>query len=91
MGVSAHDRRAVLQRMARPEGQIRGIRRMLEDDRDCPEVLNQMTAARAALVKAARTVFEDHMDHCIRDALHQGRANEQISRIKAAFARYFLP
>jgi DNA-binding FrmR family transcriptional regulator len=77
--------------MARLEGQIRGIRRMLEEDRNCPAVLNQMTAARAALDKVARMVFEDHMDHCIRDALHQGRAEEQIARIKAAFARYFLP
>jgi len=89
--MSAHDRRAILQRMARLEGQVRGIRQMLEEDRDCPEILNQMSAARAALDKVARMVFEDHLDHCLVDALRDGDADEQIASIKGAFARYFLP
>jgi DNA-binding FrmR family transcriptional regulator len=92
MGImSAHDRRAIQQRMARLEGQVRGIRQMLEEDRDCPEILNQMSAARAALDKVARMVFEDHLDHCLVDALRDGDADEQIASIKGAFARYFLP
>jgi DNA-binding FrmR family transcriptional regulator len=89
--MSAHDRRAIQQRMARLEGQVRGIRQMLEEDRDCPEILNQMSAARAALDKVARMVFEDHLDHCLVDALRDGDADEQIASIKGAFARYFLP
>lgn len=89
--MSAHNRRAILQRMARLEGQVRGIRQMLEEDRDCPEILNQMSAARAALDKVARMVFEDHLDHCLVDALRDGDADEQIASIKGAFARYFLP
>ena len=89
--MSAHDRRAILQRMARLEGQVRGIRQMLEEDRDCPEVLNQMAAARAALDKVARMVFEDHLDHCLVDVIRDGDADQPIASIKAAFARYFLP
>ncbi|AIA54106.1 MAG: metal-sensitive transcriptional regulator [Acidithiobacillus caldus] len=89
--MSAHDRRAILQRMARLEGQVRGIRQMLEEDRDCPEVLNQMAAARAALDKVARMVFEDHLDHCLVDVIQDGDADEPIASIKAAFACYFLP
>jgi DNA-binding FrmR family transcriptional regulator len=50
-----------------------------------------MAAARAALDKVARMVFEDHLDHCLVDALRNGDADEPIARIKGAFARYFLP
>ncbi|UTV80055.1 metal-sensitive transcriptional regulator [Acidithiobacillus sp. YTS05] len=87
----AHDRQAILQRMARLEGQMRGIRQMLESDRDCPEILVQMSAARAALDKVARLVFEDHLDHCLLDAVREGDAEPRLAEIKAAFARYFLP
>ncbi|MGC9128535.1 MAG: metal-sensitive transcriptional regulator [Acidithiobacillus sp.] len=89
--MSTHDRRAILNRFARLEGQLRGIRQMLESDRDCPEVLNQMAAARAALDKIARLVFEDHLDHCLLDAVQRGDAEDSIVAIKAAFARYFTP
>jgi len=89
--MSTHDRRAILNRFARLEGQLRGIRQMLEDDRDCPEILNQMAAARSALDKIARMVFEDHLDHCLLDAVQQGDAEGSILAIKAAFARYFIP
>jgi DNA-binding FrmR family transcriptional regulator len=77
--------------MARIEGHLRAVHRMLEEDRDCPDVLIQLAAVRAALDRVARLVFEDHMDSCILDAVQSGDAETKIAEIKAAFARYFVP
>jgi DNA-binding FrmR family transcriptional regulator len=87
----SHQRRPILNRMARIEGHLRAAHRMLEEDRDCPDVLIQLAAVRAALDRVARLVFEDHMDSCILDAVQSGDAETKIAEIKAAFARYFVP
>ncbi len=89
--MAKHERADIIRGMARLEGQLRGIHKMLEEDRDCPEVLTQLAAARAALDRIARLVFEDHLDHCLVDAVQNNDAEAKIAEIKAAFARYFLP
>ncbi len=59
-------------RLSRIEGQTRGIRRMIEEDAYCDDVLAQISAARAALDKAALVVLEHHMKHCITDRVREG-------------------
>jgi DNA-binding FrmR family transcriptional regulator len=56
---------ALLKRLARIEGQVRGVSRMVEDDRYCIDVLQQISAAQAALDKVALALVDDHTRHCV--------------------------
>ena len=64
--------RAVLNRLSRIIGHLQAVRRMVEDDRDCSEVLIQLAAVRAALDSAGKVILRDHMQHCIVDAVQNG-------------------
>lgn len=67
----------LLNRLRRVEGQIRGIARMVEDDRYCIEVLTQIRAVRAALAKVETEILRDHLGHCIEGAIVSGDKAEQ--------------
>lgn len=59
----------VINRLNRIEGQVRGIVRMVEDDRYCVDVLTQLQAVRAALTRVESEVLRDHLDHCVMGAV----------------------
>ena len=59
----------VINRLNRIEGQVRGIVRMVEDDRYCVDVLTQIQAVRAALTRVESEVLRDHLDHCVMGAM----------------------
>ena len=59
----------VLNRLNRIEGQVRGIARMVEEDRYCVDVLTQLQAVRAALLRVESEVLKDHLDHCVMGAM----------------------
>ncbi|WP_453977647.1 metal-sensitive transcriptional regulator [Brevundimonas sp. Marseille-Q4549] len=59
----------VLNRLSRIEGQVRGISRMVEDDRYCVDLLTQLQAVRAALHRVETKVLRDHLDHCVMGAM----------------------
>lgn len=63
-------------RLRRVEGQIRGLQRMVDEERYCVDVLTQLAAARAALDAVARTILEDHTRGCVAEALKRGDARE---------------
>ncbi len=77
-----HDRSHVTNRLKRIEGQVRGITRMVEEERYCIDVLTQVRAARAALARVETALLKDHLNHCIEGAIVSGDAAEQ--RKKAA-------
>lgn len=77
-----HDRTALVNRLKRIEGQIRGLTGMLEDGRYCIDVLTQLRAARAALNRVEQLMLKDHLNHCIEGAIVSGDAGQQ--RKKAA-------
>jgi DNA-binding FrmR family transcriptional regulator len=72
----------LLNRLNRIEGQVRGVVRMIEDDRYCIDVLTQLQAVRAALVRVETEMLKDHLGHCIESAIVSGDADAQ--RQKAA-------
>ncbi|WP_163364538.1 metal-sensing transcriptional repressor, partial [Escherichia coli] len=72
----------LLNRLSRIEGQVRGVARMVEEDRYCIDVLTQLRAVRAALSRVETEMLKDHLDHCIQDAIVRGDVDEQ--RKKAA-------
>ena len=59
----------ILNRLSRIEGQVRGIARMVEDDRYCVDLLTQLRAVRAALHRVETEVLRDHLDHCVMGAM----------------------
>jgi DNA-binding FrmR family transcriptional regulator len=67
----------LLNRLHRIEGQVRGITRMVEEDRYCIDVLTQLQAARAALARVETEMLKGHLHHCIEGAIVSGNANEQ--------------
>jgi CsoR family transcriptional regulator, copper-sensing transcriptional repressor len=71
-----------LNRLHRVEGQVRGVTRMVEDDRYCIDVLTQLQAVRAALAKVETEIIKEHLGHCIEGAIVSGDKDEQ--RKKAA-------
>jgi DNA-binding FrmR family transcriptional regulator len=72
----------LLKRLARVEGQVRGISRMIEDDRYCIDILTQLGAVSTALEAVALRVLEEHVQHCVAGALASGdpAAAEEKSR-----------
>jgi CsoR family transcriptional regulator, copper-sensing transcriptional repressor len=85
----AEDKAAVLTRLRRVEGQVRGLQRMVEEDRYCIEVLGQIAAANRALQAVALELLEDHMAHCVADAVRTGGdvAEEKLAEASAAIER----
>ena len=73
-------RDATLKRLKRLEGQVRGIARMVEEDRYCVDILTQIAAVRAALKGVEKLVIDDHAAHCIEDALASGDRDEQRAK-----------
>lgn len=69
--------KAVLNRLKRIEGQVRGLAQMVEQDRYCIDILQQMQAVKAALSKAEDEILKNHASHCVADAIASGDANEQ--------------
>lgn len=71
------DRSAICNRLSRIEGQVRGIARMLKEDRYCIDILNQVQAVKAALGKVEEELLKDHAAHCVEAAIRSGDAADQ--------------
>jgi DNA-binding FrmR family transcriptional regulator len=77
--------------MKRIEGQLRGISRMVEENRYCPDVLLQMSAASESIRASARLLLESHLRHCVTDAIRSKddhRAEEVYAEMSDLFAKF---
>ena len=74
-------KKPVLKRLSRIEGQVRGIVRMVEDDRYCIDVVTQISAVRAALRRAEEEILRDHVGHCVEHAIASGNKHEQRKKV----------
>ena len=82
------DKSAVLKRLKRIEGQVRGLTRMVEDDTYCIDVLTQVSATTKALEAVAIKLLDEHLAHCVADAVKNGTdPDEKIREASAAIAR----
>jgi len=70
-----------LARLSRIEGQVRGVSRMVDEDRYCIDILTQIRAAKAALGKVEQEILRDHLKHCVSDAFHGGSDKERQDKI----------
>ena len=86
-----YDRAALKKRLHRIEGQVRGIERMVDEDRYCIDILTQIGAVRTALESVGLGVLEDHVTHCVHEALAAGdakTAQEKSTELLAAVQRF---
>ena len=81
----AASKQQLLDRLARVEGQVRGVTKMVEQDRYCIDGLTQIEAAEAALNKVALGLVDDHVRHCMRGG--RGASDEQIQELMGAVGR----
>ena len=84
----SHDKVSLQARLARIEGQVRGIQRMVDEDRYCIDVLTQVTAVKAALDKVALALLGDHVSHCVVDAVREGNGEQKVKELTTAIGRY---
>jgi DNA-binding FrmR family transcriptional regulator len=77
-----HDAKtSVLKRLQRIEGQVRGLARMVEDDRYCIDIVTQLSAVRAALRGVEEEILKDHVAHCVEHAIASGNKAEQRRKV----------
>jgi len=83
------DKDDLLKRLRRAEGQVRGIARMVEDETYCIDVLTQISAANRALERVALSLLEDHLSHCVAEAVAEGgaAADAKVREASEAIAR----
>jgi DNA-binding FrmR family transcriptional regulator len=84
------DKEAVLRRLARIEGQVGGLRRMVDEEAYCIDVLTQIAAVEKALDSVAVKLLADHTNHCFRDAMERGgaEADEKVGELVATVERF---
>jgi len=80
--VRSDDKEALVKRLKRVEGQVRGLEQMIEDERYCIDVLTQISATRAALEGVALKVLEDHIAYCVREG-----GDDKVAEVTAAVER----
>ena len=77
-----YDKQALIRRLHRIEGQVRGLERMVEQDRYCIDVLTQIAAVTTALESVAFRILDDHVNHCVSGALASGDRREAAAKSK---------
>ena len=83
------DKDDYLKRLRRIEGQVRGLQRMVEEDKYCIDILTQVSAAKSALESVALGLLQEHLAHCVAEAMAEGgeNADAKVREASAAIAR----
>ena len=74
-------------RLRRIEGQIRGLQRMVEQDKYCIDILTQLNSVHAALKAVGMVLLDEHVRHCVKESIEQGTGDEKVEELMAAVAR----
>ncbi len=87
----AHEKDALVKRLRRIEGQVRGLERMIVDDRYCIDIITQIAAVRTALDQVGARLLEEHVTHCVSDAIASGdetAAEEKTTELLETVQRF---
>lgn len=79
--MNKHAKGSCVKRLSRIEGQVRGLARMVEEDRYCVDIVTQIAAVRAALRRVEEEVLREHISHCVEHAIVSGNAAEQRQKV----------
>ncbi|MEF9969370.1 MAG: metal-sensitive transcriptional regulator [Ruthenibacterium sp.] len=75
-------------RLARIAGQVTGIKDMVENGRECEDILMQLSSASSALTQVARIIMTEHLEHCVRDGMEHGDKEKTIENLKKAVEQF---
>lgn len=81
------DKEALIKRLSRIEGQVRGINRMVEEDRYCVDILTQIAAVKSAMDSVAMQLLESHANGCVKQAIASGEGEASIAELVAVVKR----
>ena len=82
------DKEKIMTRLRRIEGQTRGLQRQVEEDKYCIDIITQISAVQSALEQVSLLLMEDHMRHCVAEAIQQGTGDAKIVEIMDVLRRY---
>ena len=82
------DTGAVTMRLKRIEGQVRGLIKMVDEDKSCEEILIQISSVKAALHKTGQVILEGHLQHCVLDGIREGKEDETIRKLSSAIEQF---
>jgi DNA-binding FrmR family transcriptional regulator len=82
------NKKDLLDRLRRIEGQTRGLQRMVEEDQYCIDILTQVNSVLAALKGVGMGLLDDHVRHCVRESIEQGTGDEKVEELMAAVGRF---
>ena len=87
--IKAKDKHQLQNRLRRIEGQVRGLQRMVEEEAYCIDILTQIASIVSASEKVALILLNDHVEHCVREAIEDGKqADEKVAELPAAVERF---
>ncbi len=87
--IKAKDKHQLQSRLRRIEGQVRGLQRMVEEEAYCVAILTQIASIVSASEKVALLLLEDHVEHCVREAVEDGeKADEKVAELSTAVERF---
>ncbi len=84
----AMEKDALLTRLRRIEGQVRGLQGMVDEDRYCIDVLTQINSVISALRAVGMGLLDDHVRHCVRESIEQGEGDAKVEELMSAVARF---
>jgi len=84
----AMNKKELQDRLRRIEGQIRGLQRMVDEDKYCVDILTQVSSVTAALRAVGLGLLDDHVRHCVRESLERGNGDEKVEELMSAVARF---
>lgn len=84
------ERQNIINRLNRIEGQVKGIRRMIEEEQSCSEVLMQIAAVKAAVAKVGTVVFQTHFRHCLEQAVYEGEGTDFVDEVMKMLGKYII-
>ena len=79
---------AVIRRLKRIEGQVRGLIKMVESEKSCEEILIQIGSAKSALHKTGQVILEWHLSHCVIDGIRKGKEKETVKLLSSAIEQF---
>ena len=82
------DSKAVINRLKRIEGQVRGLIKMIEEDKRCDDILIQIGSVKSALHKTGQVILEGHLSHCVLDGIREGKEEETIKNLSSALEQF---
>jgi DNA-binding FrmR family transcriptional regulator len=84
----AMNKKDLQDRLRRIEGQIRGLQRMVDEDKYCIDILTQVSSVQAALKAVGMGLLDDHVRHCVRESIEAGEGDDKVQELMAAVGRF---